>query len=127
MAFHHLLRAQAQPLGRPRREVLDEHVGIPDQPDRNLPRLRMFEVQREALLRSVQPDKVAGQSFHGLVVAAREVARTRTLDLDYPRPEVRELARREGRGDRLLERDDCHPLEWQHQYDLGRPSTCSAM
>ena len=48
---------------------------------------------------------------HALVVVAREVAFARALDLDDARPQVGELARAEGSGDRVLERDDGGDVE----------------
>ena len=68
--------------------------------------LGVLHVEREAFLGAVGPDEVRRQAAHALVVAAREVADAGALDLDDAGAEVGELARRERRGDRVLERDD---------------------
>ena len=69
-------------------------------------RLRVLDVERQALFAAVRPDEMRRESAHALVVAAREVAHAGTLDFDDARAEIGELARRERCGDRVLERDD---------------------
>ena len=66
----------------------------------------LLQVQRQAFLGAVGPDEVRGQAAHALVVAAREVAAARALDLDHARAQVGQLARGERRGDGVFERDD---------------------
>ena len=53
----------------------------------------------------------------------------RPLDLDHPRAGIGESARAQRGGDSLFERHDENAGEGQRvaQYDLGKPSTCSAM
>ena len=77
-----------------------------DQPLQHLGGLRVLDVQRQAFLGAVGPDEVRGQAAHALVVAAREVAHAGALDLDDARAQVGQLARGEGRGDGVFERDD---------------------
>ncbi len=61
---------------------------------------------------------MGGQSLHGTVVSAGEVAVADAFDLDDPGSEIREMARREGRGDRLLELTTVTPSS-------GRPAETS--
>ncbi len=84
------------------REVLHEHVGTPEECREDPSRLGVLDVERQALLRAVGPDEVRRQPLHALVVAAREVACPRPLDLDHARPQVGELARAERRRDCML-------------------------
>lgn len=61
------------------------------------------QVERQALFGPVRPDEVRGQVGPDTgVVGAREVARSRTLDLDDAGAEVGELAGAEGGGDGLF-------------------------
>ena len=46
-----------------------------------------------------------------MVVATREIAAVDALHLDDARPEIGEIAGGKRCGDRLLDRDDRHPLE----------------
>ena len=99
--------AQAEARGGAGREVLHHHVGLLEhQALEHLGGFGVLDVERQALLRAVGPDEVRGQAAHARVVAAREVADAGALDLDDAGAEVGELARRERRGDRVLERDD---------------------
>ena len=79
-----------------RDEQATQHVG----------RFRPLEIERQRFLRPVDPDEVTGQALDRAVVAAREVAAARPLDLDDPRAEIGELAAGKRRGHRLLDRDD---------------------
>src|SRR6516162_3047355 len=91
---------------------------------------RMLDVDGQALLRAIRPHEVRRHAAHALVVAARDVAAARALDLDHARAEVGELARAEGRRDDVLEREDEDAVERAHrigQNERGRPRTCSAM
>ena len=112
-------RGRAQPIGRARRQVLHEDVGAREQPREDAGRFRPLQVQRQRLLRPVQPDEVAREPLDGRVVAAREVAAVGPLDLDHARAEVGELPRRERRGDGLLEGDDGDAFQWEHRCSLA--------
>jgi len=102
---------QPQPLRRPRREILDEHVGLGDQFGQNVLRLGMFDIQRQAVLGAVQPDEIGRLTFDGLVIVARKIADLGPFDLDHPRTEVSELAGAERRGNGLFEGDDGDALQ----------------
>ncbi len=109
------LVAEAQPRRGAGGEVLHHHVGLFEhQALQHLGRLGMLHVERQAFLRAVGPDEMRGQAAHARVVAAREVAGARALDLDDAGAEVGELARRERRRDRVLEGDDGESLEGLH-------------
>ena len=89
------------------RQVLHHHVGLAhDELFEQRRGLRMLHVQREAFLAAIRPDEMGCQAAHALVVAAREVAAARALDLDHTRTEVGQLARRKGRRDGVFEGDD---------------------
>src|SRR5262249_4583883 len=119
---------KTEPLARAGAEILDEHVGAREQPIQDRPRLRMLQIERQRLLRSIQPDEVARQPLHPPVVRPGEAGAAGTLVLDRACAEVGELPRSERSGDRLFDRDDGDVVEGtRHQYDLGRPSTCSLM
>jgi hypothetical protein len=49
---------------------------------------------------------MARQPVNGRVVAAREIAHPRPLDLDDPRPQIGQLPRCKRRSDSLFNRDD---------------------
>ena len=83
------------------------------------------QVEDHGFLAAIEPDEIGALAARQPVIAAREVA-LGPLDLDHARARIGEPARAGRRRDRLLERDDEKAFEGEHQYDLGRPSTCSA-
>src|SRR5690606_34290129 len=105
-----------QPEARRRagREVLDQHVGARDERIEDRPGLRVLHVERQALLGAVGPDEMRRLPAHALVVAAREVAAARALDLDHARAEVGELARAVRRRDCVLQGDYGDAVEGSH-------------
>ncbi len=100
------LEGQSQTRGGAGRQVLHQHVGRFQQAVHDPGRFVALQVQRQALLGAVGPDEVRGQPAHALVVAAGEVARARTFDLDDARAHVRQLAGAERRGDGVFQADD---------------------
>src|SRR5699024_6979733 len=102
---------QAQALSCTGREVLEEDVRGVDELVHDAGRLRRLEVEREALLRPVDPHEVARHPLDGRVVAAGEVANPGSFDLDDPGPQVGELAGGERGRDGLLAADDGDALE----------------
>src|SRR5256712_6871304 len=119
-------RRRAEPIGRARREILDEDVRALDEPREDIRATGFLEIERQRLLGSIQPDEVARESLDGRVVPAREVAAVGPLDLDDAGAKVRELPRRERRRDRLLERHDGDVFEWQHTLTLASPRAPAA-
>ena len=97
--------AEAGARGRARREVLDEHVGLRDQPVQKRGVPGILDVGDEALLAPVQPDEIGREPVDRRVVASREIA-LGAFDLDDARARVRETRRAIGRGDRLFEGND---------------------
>src|SRR6185295_2736989 len=88
--------------------------------------LRLGQVEDNRLLAAVKPDEVGALAVRERVVSAREIT-LRPLDLDHARARVREAARAGRRRDRLFERDDEKAFKREgHQYDRGKPRTCSA-
>jgi hypothetical protein len=108
------LRAKVEPLGRAKSEVLDEDVGALDETTQYLLGVLLLEVEGEGLLGAVEPDEVAREALDGTVVGSSEVSHLGALDLYYSGAEVGELARGEGRGDRLLQKDDRDAFEREH-------------
>jgi hypothetical protein len=90
--------------------------------------LGLGEIEHDRFLAAVEPNEIAALAVHEVVVAAREVA-LRPLDLDHARPGIGEATRTHRRGDGLFERNDEEAGEGEGltQYDLGKPSTCSAI
>ena len=82
----------------------------------------MLDVERQAFLAAVGPDEVRRQPVHALVVAAREVARARPLDLDHTRAEIGKLARTKRRRDRVLEGDNEGSGKGQHAMGRALPA-----
>ena len=104
----------AGPASRARRKVLNEYIRACDQLGKNILCRGVFDVEREAFLRAIEPDKPTGVTAHRLVVIAREVARSGAFDLDDPRAEVGQMARSKGRRDGLFDRDDLYVFQRQH-------------
>ncbi len=69
---------------------------------------------------------MAGKPSHGCIITARKVSDFWPLDLDHARAQIRQLPGGERRSDGLLQGHDRDSFERPHQYDLGRPRTCSA-
>ena len=120
-------RRQPEAPGGAGGEVLDEDVGLFEQPPEHHPRIGVLHVEGQRLLRPVQPHEVRREPSRRRVVAAREVADPGPLDLDDARPEVGELAGGERRRHRLLERQDRDPVERSHQNDRGRSGVCTEL
>ena len=107
-------------------EVLHEHVGLREHGGEQRLVVGLGEIEDDRLLAAVEPDEIARLAVGDIVIAAREVA-LRPLDLDHARAGVGEPAGAHRRGDGLFERDHEEAFERErHQYDRGRPSTCSA-
>src|ERR1700730_307119 len=75
---------------RARAEVLDERVGLVEQPLEDLATLRRFKVERDRLLAAVDRSKICRFAVLERAVMARVVALRGRFDLDYPRPELGE-------------------------------------
>ena len=109
-------------------KVLHEHVGAREHGGQQRLVLALAEIEHDRFLAAVEPDEIAALAVHEIVVTAREIA-LRPLDLDDARAGIGEPARAHRRGDRLFERHDEEAGQRKGftQYDLGSPSTCSAM
>src|SRR6266550_7213941 len=69
-------------------EVLDERVGLVEQPLEDLATLRRFKVERDRLLAAVDRGKIGRFAVLERAVMARVVALLGRLDLDHSRPEL---------------------------------------
>src|SRR4029077_12490140 len=105
---------KADAICRAWRQVLHKHIGARDQARHDLPRLGALEIERDRLLRPVEPDEMAGEAANGRVVAAREIARARALALDHARAELSELPGCERHGHGLFDGDYGDSVKWQH-------------
>ena len=103
--------AESQPLGSAGREVLQEDVGLVDQASDDVAALLALEVDGQRFLAAVEPHEVRAGAMDDMVVATREIAAVDALDLDDACPEIGEVTGGKRCGDRLLDRDDRHPLE----------------
>ena len=111
MSRMQLLESESHARGRSWRKDLNEDVRLRNEGLQPLQLLRDLEIERDALLASIRPHEMRRQPIDSGIVATREIACTRPLDLDDARPEVGELARAERCRDRMLERDDCDAIE----------------
>ncbi len=109
-------------------EILHEYVGAREHRAEQRLVVGLGQIEHDQFLAAIEPDEIAALAVHEVVVAAREIA-LRPLDLDDARAGIGEPARAHRRRDRLFERDDEKAGEGKRftQYDLGSPSTCSAM
>ena len=105
------LVAQAHASGSAGSEVLHQHIGFLQQLPEGVERLRLLEIERQALLGPVGPDEMRGLALDAGVVGAGKVAGAGALHLDHARAEVSELARAERRGDGMFKGDDGDAVE----------------
>ena len=80
-------RQSSEPRGRAGREILHEDIRALAQTRQHGVGVRTLQIERQRFLRSIQPDEITRQTADGGVIAAREVAAVRPLDLDHPRAE----------------------------------------
>src|SRR3984893_13809373 len=73
---------------RARAEVLDERVGLVEQPLEDLATLRRFKVERDRLLAAVDRGEIGRFAVLERAVMARVVALLGRFDLDHSRPEL---------------------------------------
>src|ERR1700722_18312602 len=108
--------------------MLNKYTGAVQHPAEQRLVRGLGQIEHDRFLAAIEPDEIAALAVHEVVVAAREIA-LRPLDLDDARAGIGEPATAHRRRDRLFERDDEKPGERERltQYDLGSPSTCSAM
>src|SRR3546814_3781987 len=85
LADHGIVEAQA--LHRAGREILDQHVGLLEQPADDLMAFRRFEVDREAAFVAVEIAEIAETEA---LEIARRITLRRRLDLDDFRTEISE-------------------------------------
>ena len=109
-------------------QVLHEHIGAREHGGKQRLVLGLAEIEHDRFLAAVEPDEITALAVDEIVVAARKIA-LRPLDFDDARAGIGEPTRAHRRGDRLFQRDDEKPGQRKRttQYDLGKPSTCSAM
>jgi len=62
----------------------------------------VLQIECQAFFGAVEPDMMGRYSTHSFFLATREVAHAGPLNLDDPRAEIGELARRKRRRDGLL-------------------------
>jgi hypothetical protein len=72
---------------------------------------RKPEIQDHAALAAVQPNEVRAESLNSGIVISGEITAARPLDFDDVRAEIRQVARRQRRGDRVLPGDDVNALQ----------------
>src|SRR3954454_74322 len=107
---------ETEPLDRARAEVVQEDVRLLEQPVEHVTAPSALEVEGHRLLAAVEPDEVAAQPTHRMVVAAGEVTAVGAFELDDPGAEVGQMPRGERRGHRLLDSADEHAVERQRSH-----------
>src|SRR5262249_50138583 len=81
MACSKRLGAEAEALEGAGRQILDDDVCAGEEALEHWLGQGVFDVEGEALLPAIEPDKIARESMHDVIVPAREIAGTRTFDL----------------------------------------------
>ena len=106
------VRAEAELVGEPGPEALEEDVGAVREPQQRLAPARVAQRERERALA-----RVGGEEHRPLAVPERRppgaavVARVGPLDLDHVRAERRQDLRAVGAGDRRRHVEHAHPLQ----------------
>ena len=118
---HEVTRSEAPPLERPGSEVLDEDVGIGDEPANDLLTLGLTKVERDRALASGH-DRPPQRGAAGLLAAPlpHRVALTRRFDLDHVGTEVREELAAEWPREQLTHLDDPQIVQWPAHRITGR-------
>jgi len=107
-------RAEAEPAGGTRCEVLDEDIGLRQHGLDHGAVIRLLEIDAAGFLAAVEPDEIGGQAFRIVVIAAGEIAFS-ALQLDDARAGIGELAGRGRHGHRLLQRHHQNSFERIHR------------
>ena len=111
---------EAEPREGPRAEVLDDDIGLLDEPLEDLRAIGMLEVDRDAALVPVDREVVGGHAIHvGRRPGPRLVADARQLHLDHVGAVVREHEGAIGTGERSGEVHHADPGE----RTVRRPAT----
>jgi len=79
-----------------RAEILDQHVGFPDQLGQECPALVAIEIEGHRLLVAIEGGEEPAQPFHQRALLAHRVTLAGWFDLDDLRPHVAEQHRAEG-------------------------------
>lgn len=117
---------EPEPVGRPRREVLQEDVSrLGEAPD-NGSALWLAKVHREVSLPCVHGHEASRESVHDAVPAADHIADPRALDLDDIGPQFRQDERAEGHGHRLFQSHHAQALQ-RTAHGTGPSSTTGKM
>ena len=87
----------------------------------------VFDVKCQVFLGQVSPYEMEGKPVRPVIIVSGKITNARTLDLDNPRAQVRQLpAGKVGRNG-MPQGENSYPVEGTHQNDLGRSRTCSAI
>jgi hypothetical protein len=106
---------ETDPRQRTRPEVLDEHVGLCDQPIEHRAALGVFEVEGDAFFVAIDAQEICALAFEKRrSPRTRVVAFARLFNFDDARAHVREQHRavRSRQHARQVENGD--PVEWRH-------------
>ena len=75
--------AQSQPSGGSGREVLHQDIGAADQVVQHGSGRWLLDVQGDAAFASVEPDKMAADAIHIIIVGSGEITFSGPFDLDH--------------------------------------------
>jgi hypothetical protein len=78
-------------------------------------RFVLLEVERDAFLGTIGPDKMRCHPLYALVIGARRIAYAGPFDLDDTRTEIRELPGTERSGNDMLKCNDSNAFQRSHQ------------
>ena len=90
-------------------EILDDHVGDPDQLPEDLPPLLQFQVEDQALLVAVQADEIAAAVLAGLAgkgAVFPRIVPLRRFEMDHLGAEIGQKHRRRRCGQDVAQIDD---------------------
>jgi hypothetical protein len=105
----HRVGADAEPLGDAGREILHQHVGLPDHADQQVAAFRILQIERDGLLVGVQHrERQRGAADHA---AAAQMLAAFRLDLDHFRAGLRHQEGRIGAVIDLAEIDDLDAMQ----------------
>ena len=95
-------------------EILNENIRPGDKRRKQRAVVRAGKIDGDGLLAAVEPDEIGRLALGHSVIAARKIA-LGPFQFQDTRASVRKARGGEGRGDRLLQRDDKHACKGQRR------------
>ena len=111
IAVQKISRGETQVVHRARAQVLDDHVGGPDEEREQLSSGLALEIDRDRALVAVEPSEVRALAVRDGLEHSGEISAARALHLDHIGPEIGELHPAERPGHVVPDLDDAYPAE----------------